>query len=110
MSNEPRAGMSIDPEMLAAYIDKRLSPEQRAAVEAQLAADPDSYALLVETMKSVDALPADLKTSRDSRRTWMVAGAVLAAAAAVALAIWMSPGMLRSLRGERVDPRFERLV
>ena len=56
MSSEPRAGMNLDPELLAAYIDQRLTPEQRAAVEAQLAKDPDSYAVLVESMKTVDAL------------------------------------------------------
>lgn len=55
MSNEPKAGPGLDPELLAAYVDQRLSPEQRAAVEAQLAADPDSHAVLVETMKALDA-------------------------------------------------------
>lgn len=56
MSNDPKAGPGIDAAVLAAYIDQRLSPEQRAAVEAQLASDPESYDLLVETMKAQDGL------------------------------------------------------
>lgn len=84
MNDEPKAGMNLDPEMLAAYIDNRLSPEQRAEVEAQLARDPDSYAVLVETMKALDDLaqPArvDPVRSRQTSRRWLVIAGTLAAA------------------------------
>jgi CHAT domain-containing protein len=110
MSIEPRPGMSIDPETLAAYIDKRLSAEQRAAVEAQLAADPDSYALLVETLKAQDALGLTGEPPRGDGRWWVMAASALAAAAAIALAVWLVPGILDRVRGPRVDARVERLV
>jgi len=106
MSNEPMAGGSLDPELLAAYIDKRLTPEQRAAVEAQLAADPDNYAVLVETMKALDAV----KVPEPRAWRWVIAGGVLAAAAAIVLVVWTQPDLLRRLRGETVDPRLERLI
>lgn len=100
MSNEPKAGMSIDPEMLAAFIDKRLSPEQRAAVEAHLAADPDSYALLVETLKAQDELDKPISLpARQRSRTWVIAGSVLATAAAIALVAWITPGILQRVGG-----------
>jgi len=96
---------------LAAYIDKRLSPEQRAVVEAQLAADADSYALLVEVMKAQDALgTAAAVQEKRTTRSWAVAGSVLAIAATLALVVWTSPGILNRLRGDRVDPRLEGLV
>src|SRR5689334_918268 len=109
MSNEPKAGMSIDPELLAAYIDRRLSPEQRAAVEAQLAEDPDAYALLVATLNAQDALSVSEQTGSRPRR-WRLVGGVLAAAAAIALLAWTMPAILGGLRGDRIDPAFERLV
>ena len=56
MTNEPKAGDGLDPEVLAAYLDKRLPPDERAAVEAKLATDPDSYELLVELVHANEAL------------------------------------------------------
>jgi CHAT domain-containing protein/tetratricopeptide (TPR) repeat protein len=127
MSNEPKAGKGIDPEMLAAYIDNRLPPEQRAAVEAQLATDPESYALLVDTLEALDddeirALevkepskqpipfePRAPKSSKSPLRNWMIAGGALAAAAAIVLAV-MQPSFLKRYLGRDVDPRLERLV
>lgn len=108
MSNEPRAGTGLDPELLAAYIDQRLTPEQRRRVEAQLANDPDNYAVLVETMKAMDANLAPQSRVGDTRR-WMIAAGALAAAAVIALAVWMSPAMMQRFRGQGVDPRFEKL-
>lgn len=107
MSNEPKAGMNLDPEMLAAYIDHRLTPEQRAAVEAQLANDPDSYSVLVETIRAQDVL--DASASRQSRvsggrRWWAIAGG-LAAAAIVLLAV-----IQRQPRAINSDPLVEKLV
>lgn len=111
MSNEPKASMDLDPEMLAAYIDKRLTPEQRAAVEAQLAKDPDSYALLVETLKAQDALgrSEELRPSASSKSGWKIAIGVLAAAAVVSLIVWTAPDLLERIRGNR-DPVLEQLV
>ena len=106
MSNEPMAGGSLDPELLAAYIDKRLTPEQRAAVEAQLAADPDSHAVLVETMKALDAVKVPVPRAW----RWVIGAGVLAAAAAIALVVWTQPDLLRRLRGQQVEPQLERLV
>ena len=104
MSNEPRAGMSIDPEMLAAYIDKRLSPEQRAEVEAQLAADPDSYAVLVETLKAQDALGFDREAVQPTRRRrWLIAGGLVAAAAAVIAVVLVQPDWWPGLRGAQSE-------
>jgi CHAT domain-containing protein len=113
MNNEPKARMDLDPEMLAAYIDKRLSPEQRAAVEDQLANDPDSHAVLVETMKALEevpqvrAVPGVPKGKVLPARWWViVAGSI--AAAAIALAI-VQPQWLKRIVGDG-DPRLERLV
>lgn len=125
MSQEPRAGKGIEPEMLAAYIDKTLPPEQRAAVEARLAADPDSHAVLVESLKTIDALEAVesptvpeaskapvvplVPKAKASPMRWVMAGGMLAAAAAIVLAV-MQPAYLRRYLSSDVDPRFERLV
>lgn len=122
MSDEPKASHGLDPELLAAYIDQRLSPEQRAGVEAQLASDPDSYAVMVEAMKTADAIeiaaaappgsPMPLLPKGDRRRLpWVITGGVLAAAAAVALVVWTQPDLLRRLRGvDSRDPLFGQLL
>lgn len=108
MNNEPKAGKGIDPELLAAYVDNRLSPEQRAVVETQLATDPDSYAVLADTLKALDdeaigvlavttpSRPAenpkapvrldDYKAKRAPVR-WLVAAGVLTAAASLLLVL-----------------------
>lgn len=151
MTNEPKAGKGLDPEMLAAYIDNRLPPEQRASVEAQLANDPDSYAVLVETMKALDegnvpdvrpapvaevsptlasggnsslsteapsakveALPGATvlpMRPRGLKTRWVVAGSVLAVAAALAMVAWLQPEVWQRIRGgEPVDPLMAKLV
>ncbi len=116
MNDEPKAGQGLDPELLAAYIDHRLSPEQRAAVEAQLASDPDAYALLVETMKAEDALNRvhELRTVSSvpkgavTRVRWPLYGG-LAAAAVMAFALWNQAAILDLLRG-RENASFARLI
>ena len=133
MTNEPKAGGSLDPEMLAAYIDKRLPPDERAAVEAKLATDPDSYELLVELIHAnevltgeqlhEDAAPELVKQPEPQAavvplvpraprfRGWAIAGGVLAVAAALVLVVRLQPELLQRLRGgEAVDPRFAKLV
>lgn len=115
MNEQPKAGMNLDPEMLAAYIDKRLTPEQCAAVEERLAKDPDNYALLVESMKAMDALQAEERTlpfvpkAKASMKRWTIAAGVLAAAAAILLVV-MQPEWLPRPRGERTDPQLEKLI
>jgi len=136
MTNEPKAGGSLDPEMLAAYLDKRLPPEARATVEAQLARDPDSYELLVELIHANEALkgetPAEGEAAEPAdhaepqgrtgavvpmvpkpKRTggWLIAGGVLATAAALALVAWLQPELWQRLRGgDPVDPLMAKLV
>jgi hypothetical protein len=102
MSNDPKAGPGIDAALLAAYIDQRLSPEQRAAVEARLASDPESYELLVETMRAQDAIDASGQTlpmPSPRRRRWILPVG-LAAAAVLVLAVWSAPQVLRIWGGE----------
>ncbi|HYE88022.1 MAG TPA: CHAT domain-containing tetratricopeptide repeat protein [Vicinamibacterales bacterium] len=125
MTNEPKAGKRIDPEMLAAYIENRLPPDQRAAVEAQLATDPESYALLVDTVEALDddeikalevkeplarTIPFAPKAATPRVRMWVLASGALAAAAAMTLVMWTGPDLLRRIRGERTDPLMARLV
>src|SRR5262245_52612186 len=45
----------LEPETRAAYIDGRLSEAERAAVEAEIAADPENYEWLVNTIDALDA-------------------------------------------------------
>ncbi len=94
----------IDPETLAAYVDGRLAPDERAAVEAKLASDDDSYELLVELMRTQDALPEP--QVRGGRRWGWAAGAV-AAAAAIIIAVRLG-SMTPS--GPQQDPRIEALI
>lgn len=67
MTNDPRAGVGLDPELLAAYVDKRLPPDERAAVEARLATDPESYELLVELIHANEALKGSLPQEDEGR-------------------------------------------
>jgi hypothetical protein len=103
MNNEPKASMSIDSELLAAYIDNRLSPDERAAVEAQLASDPDSYAVLVDTLKAQDGLGDGRVVTPTTRRSWVIAATTIAAAAVIAIVVWTP-------RRDGTVPAFERLV
>lgn len=53
MSDTPGAGR-LEPETLAAYIDGLLPDDERAKVEAEIAADPESYEWVVSAMSAVD--------------------------------------------------------
>ncbi len=53
MTPEPRDAIG---EQLSAYLDGEGTPEERAAVEALLEADPDARALLAELQSAADAL------------------------------------------------------
>lgn len=54
MSEQPRSG-GLDPETLAAYVDGHLPPEERAKVEAEIAADPETYEWLVHVLRVSEA-------------------------------------------------------
>lgn len=130
MTNEPKAG-DLDPEMLAAYIDKRLTPDARAAVEAKLATDPDSYELLVELIHANEALkeqrPQDEEQPESDERTepqaavvplvprapkttrWAIAGGVLAVAAALVILVRLQPELLRRFDADS-EPQLAALV
>lgn len=62
MPEQPGAGR-LDPETLAAYIDGLLPPEERARVDAEIAADPETYEWVVNSIGAVDdpaiATPAE---------------------------------------------------
>lgn len=100
MTDDPKAGR-IDSETLAAYVDRRLTAGERADVEARLAADPDSYELLVEVMRTQEALgdvhAAPARTASPTRKFVWVAAA-LAAAATIVIAVSFGPALLQSQR------------
>lgn len=120
MTNDPLGHNGVDLETLAAYADGRLTGEERAAVEAKLAADEDSYELLVELMRTQDAVnAAPLPATAPTRapRLWWIGGS-LAAAAALVLAVRLVPGafpdrsnepfaaLVTAVNGERIiEPR-----
>jgi tetratricopeptide (TPR) repeat protein len=116
MSDEPKASMDLDPEMLAAYIDNRLSPEQRAAVEAELARDPDAYAVLVASLKALDEVPElhalpQVPVPQAPQRRWTIAASVLAAAAAILLVVRLQTGLLPwSQDHVATDPLIARVI
>ncbi len=79
---------------MAAYIDGRLSGEERASVEARLARSPDLREELVAATRL--AAVADASTARRSS-FWKPAGVLVAAAAAV-IAVMIIPNRTRDLR------------
>jgi tetratricopeptide (TPR) repeat protein len=94
MTDQPGA-RGLDPETLAAYVDGRLPPEARARVDAVIAADPDHYEWLVQTLRAVDqpdaaapeppaALPAVAALPPRRGRAALVGIGVLLTAAAAA--------------------------
>lgn len=66
MPEQPGAGR-LAPETLAAYIDGLLPPEERARVETEIAADPESYEWVVISINAVDdeAIMAAAEPERD---------------------------------------------
>lgn len=75
---------SLSAEDVAAYIDGRLSGADLERVEAFLAANPDARAELVEASRLVATVP---QRKPQSRRTWVVGSAVVAAAAAILIVL-----------------------
>lgn len=137
MAEQPGAG-HLDPETLAAYIDGLLPPEERAKVEAEIAADPETYEWVVNAVNAVEdpsiAATADVRpvaaastpeggkapsggTSSTNvvpftRRRAVLGsiGTLLAAAAALLIVVRTQPVWWQDLWGPAVDPRFAKLV
>jgi hypothetical protein len=139
MPDHPGAGR-LDPDIVAAYVDGQLSPEERARVEAAVAADPETYEGLVETIRAVDdesivmggasfagqfpsgdrslvTVDHDNEAAvRDRvvpfhRRPQVLGGiGVLAAAAAVLLVVRVQPEWWQRLRGQQPDQILTKLI
>ncbi len=104
--NEPRdrkssAGLDLrDQELIAAFIDQRLSPEERAAFMRRLDEDEALYEVFAETVRFHDqeaGRPATVIAYPWGRARWWVPAAV-AAVLVVALAAAL---LLRGLAGQR---------
>lgn len=100
----------LDPAAIAALVDRTLDPAARAAAEAHLAACADCREVWVETSEMTEemretstdatAAPANVVAHRPQSRRWIYGAAGLAAAAALALAVF-SPQLLdRAARPE----------
>jgi anti-sigma factor RsiW len=136
MAEQPGAGR-LDPDTLAAYVDGQLPPEERAKVEAEIAADPETYEWVVNAVRAVEdasiVLPAEPhrlgadpepppapapggderpKVVPFVRRRAVIGGTgvLLATAAALLLAVRTQPSWWQELWGPSVDPRFAKLV
>jgi tetratricopeptide (TPR) repeat protein len=82
-----RADACPDPEVLAAYIDGRLTPGERTTIERHLAGCPECRDLVAGSVEAIDEM-ARVAVPRPPRtRLWVGLGAVLAAAAAVVMAV-----------------------
>ena len=90
MSTNGRGNGAAKPELseLAALADGSLSPERRAALEAQVAASPELAALVAEQVSAPASLRAHIERQRRAHRTRVPRRVVLVgAAAAAALAV-----------------------
>lgn len=74
----------IDAEALAAYVDGRVSPQERARIEEILARDEESYAWLLDTLRAQE--PGEAVRIPPQTRRWVwIAGGLAAAALALTL-------------------------
>ena len=89
----------LDPETLAAFVDGALTAGERSQVELHLVTCRDCFAAFTESVKTVQAMtdsgefaaPGTVPFAVTPRRrlaSWAAAGAGLAAAAALTLAVW----------------------
>ena len=97
----------LDAEALATFVDGGLTAAERSRTELHLAACQDCLAVFTESVKTVQAMtdsgafeePVVAIAPRRRLASWTAAGAGLAAAAAVGLAVWWP----RAERPELVD-------
>lgn len=91
-----------DQEMIAAFIDRRLSPEERQGFMERLDSEEELYEVFVETVRYRDrrtGRPATVIEHPAGRRRWARAAAVAALVAAA-----VTPVVLRYLPAERYAP------
>ena len=83
----------VDSETMAAFLDGRLEPRERAAVEAHLADCEDCYEVWMDAQAITETcVAAAAGTAALPRRAWRPVVWTVAAAAAVVLAVvWMRP-------------------
>ena len=92
------AGHCPDPETIAAYLDGRLSAQERARVTEHLADCETCYFVMTESAKmtSMPALTSDASPSRGQHRWWgskpVVWSSSTAGALATAAAVWLVVG------------------
>jgi hypothetical protein len=79
----------LSAEDIAAYLDGRLAPEDRARVEAVLAANPEARAELVEASRLIETMP---DARKHTKRPWVL---VSVAAAAAVFLFGIGPSLLR---------------
>jgi hypothetical protein len=85
--NEAPLDRHLEPEEVAAYVDGTATGEERAAVQAHLAACAECRAEVAEVSRIVRTLPGARRTAR---RVW-----IPAVAAAVIALLWVTPRPLR---------------
>jgi hypothetical protein len=108
----------LEPETVAAYVDGRLSADERTAVQAHLAHCDSCMELVAETVHADEALDAAgagtgaTPTVRAFPRRYGLAAAasLLAAAAAVVIVVRVQPAWWERLTGGGADPAIAALV
>jgi tetratricopeptide (TPR) repeat protein len=78
-----------NPATLSAYVDGTVDASARRSLEAHLGDCEVCYAVVVETMRAVDASPEISRPSWSRRTGFLVAATGLALAAGMILAIWI---------------------
>jgi predicted anti-sigma-YlaC factor YlaD len=84
-----QASECLDAETLAAFMDGRLEPRERAAVEAHLADCEDCYEVWMEAGLARESIEGQVATV-SSRSRWTAGVALLAASVLVAVGLWPS--------------------
>ena len=79
----------IPAEKLAAFLDGRLSPEERSNIEAFLAEHPQARSEMIAAARLVEDVE---RTERVAARRWRTCGVLAGVAAAAALAVVLVPG------------------
>ncbi len=86
----------LDPEVLAAFIDRRLPADERRAVEEHLVACPDCYEVFAETVRFLEEEDGGDRVRRGpwTRRAVLRVALPIAASVVVALGLWavLRPG------------------